>query len=165
MALNLQNFSLENGTESIEEVFGHWRSQSPQDIQKFIPELVGELAAKFNFSSDMHNAVIAAGKMAGEPLEHAFHSNYHLLEVAVMSYAMGSYAMRSGQMSDHDVGLLMTAALIHDYKHDGTTNGNDQSRLELQSFNEAKGRLQEAGLGDKDMALLKAYILSTDVSG
>lgn len=150
----------------INSTFEAWRTDA--NIETSIPGLVLDLTQRFNFEADVQLALRAAAEMASEPLKHAYHNNHHLLEVFALSYVIGKHAMNEGRITERQFGLLMAAALIHDYKHDGKSNfagpNARQSRLEQQSFDLAKDRFVEAGLSADDLALMNTMILATDVS-
>ncbi|MEZ5814928.1 MAG: hypothetical protein R3E13_09485 [Alphaproteobacteria bacterium] len=140
-------------------VFRKWQRQPP-DIEGFVQNAI----ANVGFSDKSESVIMVAAKLAAEPNANAFHGNKHFLQVFATTYTLGLRALQEERITSQTFGNLLTAALIHDYKHDGTTNNGEQFRLENRSCEESKASLIEAGADEDDLEIIKAFVLTTDVS-
>lgn len=106
----------------------------------------------------------AAANLAAEPNNNAFHNNRHFLEVFSLTAFLARHAHNEGRITTHDAALLLVSALVHDYRHDGGTNGTNQYRLERLAIDGARPRLAMAGATAADLEKIEACVLATDVS-
>lgn len=128
-------------------------------------EILPALFSNIYFFSETDKAIISvAAKIASEPNDAAYHSNAHFLDVTAGSIMLGYHAHQNNLIDDHQYALLITAAFIHDYAHDGIGNAGEQFKLEQRAFEQSKDRLCVAGASNTDLAIIEAMILSTDVS-
>jgi hypothetical protein len=141
------------------KIFDNWREELPD-----IEETVAAFTAPYNFSDKSQSLILAAAKLAAEPATNAYHSNTHFLKVATVATMLGANALQENRITKPLFALLITSALIHDYRHDGTTNKGEMFRLEKIAFENAKPSLMEAGADQEDLELIKAFIYTTDVS-
>jgi hypothetical protein len=98
-----------------------------------------------------------------------FHGNEHYRKVLLATMRQihkhnQIYKGTEWELEARDVALLVTAANIHDFMHDGQPNGEIPSRLEKQSYELAAPFLKSAGVDDDFLADLKTIILATDVT-
>ncbi len=136
-----------------------WSERTP-DVQSTVRQVVVAL----NIPHLVRPVVEAAAKLASEKNTNPFHGNRHFLEVFLLTAALGQQAVKEGRLNPRQFGNLLTAALIHDYKHDGTNNKGIQFRLEELAFQSARPALNAAGAGKADLDLIHAFVLSTDIS-
>jgi len=123
---------------------------------------------------DLQNALMMAAVLGEVGNDLPYHSNMHYRKVLLQLVRLITahnhvYADTRHAFSVHQVCLLLIAACIHDYGHDGKGNTVKgvftQSRLELRSYRWAEPFLIAAGLQDKDdLQALKIMLLCTDVS-
>ena len=102
--------------------------------------------------------------MAEEENRNHYHNNTHFLKVFVLSALLGADAFKDRRIDAHKLCILLSAALIHDYKHDGTNNKGQRYRLENISLDAAEIAVRNVGVTDSDWELFKAFIRTTDVS-
>lgn len=147
-------------------VIESWRETMPD-----VGAVVDTVASQMPFTPYTRGMIMAAGKLAAEPLENVYHGNRHSLEVFLVTSVLACHAHREGRLSLPHLGLLLTAALIHDYKHDGTsnfnpkTNRNDQLKLEGRAVEAAVVPLFGAyGINWHDWNTIEHFVYATDVS-
>ena len=77
-------------------------------------------------------------------------------------------ADEESRLNSDDILMLLTAAAVHDFAHDGQGNVwggvHQPSRLEQRAVDEVKPFLMAAGCSEDDFQILAAMIISTDVS-
>ncbi len=149
--------------ELVERLFYHWRD-NPPDLR----QLVSGCCDTIKFSNKSSSLIMSATKMAAEENNNPYHHNHHFREVFALTFMLGHHASQDLTFTEERFAQLLTAALIHDYKHDGLTNTIDgvhtPFRLEKQSFDAAKERLVKAGATAEDLTVIEAFILGTDAS-
>jgi len=105
--------------------------------------------------------------------DNAFHNTHHFREVMIIVMrlcASWNTITTDDDMRLHaaDILLLVTAAAIHDFSHDGTSNIRDgvhvPSFLEKQAVLNTTPFLKAAGLSESDLSLLEQLVIATDVS-
>jgi len=146
-------------TSSLINTIRIWRKQRP-----LVTAVIEASARALKLDARQKAIIDEAALLAAEPNDNAFHKNRHFLEVFAVSALLGWRAHKEGRLSKDGLTLLLTAALIHDYKHDGTTNGTTQYKLESIAYEAAAPRLAVAGATPDDLAKIKAFVLTTDVS-
>jgi len=124
--------------------------------------------------SAYYPAVMMSAVLGSVPHKaNSYHNNRHFFEVLFQTVRMMAchnemFAGSPRALTARDVGLLLIAACIHDFTHDGRGNTRDgmyvQARLEKQSFERAAPFLEQAGLTQDDRDALAVLLLSTDVS-
>lgn len=147
----------------MEQIFTKWAAAAPRI------DLVAKRLLKNKPLTPHHkHMILTAAKLATEKNDNPYHGNRHFLEVFCFSYTLGLNALQNSDIDQDDFARLLTAALIHDYKHDGKNNGagenHKQFRLEEQSFTLAEPALKEAGATEQDLKIIKLLVLATDVS-
>ena len=80
----------------------------------------------FEFSPRLKQVLYRAADLAAEPSLHPYHNNTHFLEVFTLAATLGCRA----RLDKDSLALLLTAALVHDYHHDGKGNQGQKLRLE-----------------------------------
>jgi len=140
-------------------IFTLWRQRSPD-----VKGVAASIIEKFDFSPQRKDIVLRAADLAAEPNEHPFHNNRHFLEVFTMAALLGNHALKKGDIKLDGLALLLTAALTHDHKHDGKTNGNIQYRLERHAFDHVKDPLRIAGVNGIELEIIRGLFFATDVS-
>jgi hypothetical protein len=98
------------------------------------------------------DAGIGLGNMAG------YHHAGHLCDVLLSSLYLACLVKLDRRHS----ALLVLAALIHDFHHDGTGNGSEPFRLEALAVRGASAYLESARVTGEEQALLAALVLATD---
>jgi len=146
---------------AITNIYKEWRTNLPP-IETFVQGTIADT----DFSNKTKSIIVAAAKLAAEPANEAclYHDNMHSLQVFSMTYTLGKQALDDGRINENTFGNMLAAALIHDYKHDGSKNDGDQFRLEKFSFESVKDSLQKAGATPEDLKMIKLFVLTTDVS-
>ncbi|MDD3443934.1 MAG: hypothetical protein PHS60_00870 [Zavarzinia sp.] len=97
-----------------------------------------------------------------------YHNAHHTLEVLLNAHYL---ALRNDRVATqvrldaHERGLLTLAALIHDFEHDGTMNGATRFRLESIAIEAAVPVFIRSGIGEADIAAIRAIVLATDPAG
>jgi hypothetical protein len=125
-------------------------------------------------SPDMVQALLVAAVLGDVPNELPYHNNLHFKKVMLQTIRLVSthneiFHGTPRALSEHESALLLIAASIHDFKHDGkgnTIKGVHQTgRLERRSYDLAKPLLMKAGLNQPaDLRILEILLLCTDVS-
>jgi len=153
--------------------FQGWRDNSAQ-----APTLISVLSAVirfFNIPNDHPMVPIAITACVLGSIKHPnpYHNNHHFREVVcvlVKLMVMHNAVNRNPlMMLDHnDILLLVTAAAIHDFAHDGKGNIIDgvhvPSRLEKRAFNRAEPFFDAVGINQNHKDMIKQMIIATDVS-
>lgn len=129
------------------------------------------------FDIDPDNSLIpvamAACLLGDIKHDNPYHNNPHFCEMTSVVLKLAAVHNELNESTDlklshDDILLLITAAAIHDFAHDGvgnTLNGTYvQSRLERQSLDKAKPFLQEMGIKDDDFQKVEMMVLCTDVT-
>lgn len=157
--------------EKIVALFKTWRQENP-------PKTAAIIASALDYfnvdgESPLLKATMLAGFLADIPHPNPYHNNHHFHEVLIMliilinhhNTAFGKEIIRLG---GREISLLLIAACIHDFAHDGQSNivegTHFPSRLEKRSFDMAKPFLQSAGVDDTSLLWLEIMIICTDVS-
>ena len=97
---------------------------------------------------------IGAGVAAG------YHNGQHFLEVMLTAL----YLARLASFDPRRTARVATAALIHDFHHDGSRGASSPFRLERLAVQEAQSYLRAAGVDDAECQRLQALVLATDPS-
>lgn len=151
------------GIPQIERIFRSWDAVHPG-----VEETVRAVIQDSYFTAESRRMIMAAANLAAEPNGNPFHNNRHFLEVFSFTFMIGQHALDYGRMDERDFARLLSAALIHDYKHDGGTNTVNgvhyPFRLELLAFDSARDKLALAGAGRVDLKIIEALVMATDVS-
>jgi hypothetical protein len=95
---------------------------------------------------------IGAGVSAG------YHNSQHFLEVMLSAL----FLARLARFDPRRTARVVTAALMHDFHHDGSRAAASPFRLELLAAQEALPYLRAAGLDDDEIQRLQALVLATD---
>lgn len=150
--------------QGMEIAFRQWAKKSPGIEAVVVKALVKNPV----FSSTQKTLITAAAKLAAEKNDNPYHGNRHFLEVFCFALALGMDALRHGEATSEDLTHLLTAALIHDYKHDGKNNGagenHVQFRLEDIAYLAAEPHLIKAGASSRDLRIIRLLVRATDVS-
>lgn len=152
----------------IEALFTAWQNNLP-----CIETIAQQICDEFDFSPRHKKMLAAAAAMAKEENKNPFHGNLHFLEVFIMAATIGNHALSQGRIDQDQFALLLTSALIHDYKHDGKTNTIDVEgikthisfRLEKIAVDAGTPNLREAGATKEELNIIRAIVYATDVSG
>jgi len=145
---------------SVANTLWAWRNQKVN-----AKALVFGLLEKFHEISDRQkNILVDASVIATEENEQPYHGNEHYVDVTSGTIMLGNRALQEGRLTIDTFVCMVTAALIHDYKHDGKGNMGEQFRLEQLAFDSAKSKLKNAGASDGELEIIEAFVLNTDVS-
>lgn len=126
--------------------------------------LVDHIAARFEFSAESQKILHAAAQIASEENPNPYHNPMHFQHVFILAALLGRRASYMSNLDEQNFRNLLVAALIHDYKHDGTGNKGEQFRLEKISIAASRERLLAAGLTPEDLEVISGYVLATDIS-
>jgi hypothetical protein len=96
---------------------------------------------------------------AGRP-PNAYHNSQHLCEVVLCSLFLG----RQAGLSPPRLARVVVAALVHDFRHDGTTNGGEAFRLEQLAVNSARPFLVRASVEADEIERIAAIVLATEMT-
>jgi CRP/FNR family cyclic AMP-dependent transcriptional regulator len=89
----------------------------------------------------------------------AYHNSQHICEVVLCSLFLGQQA----GLSDERLVRVVVAALVHDFRHDGTTNAGESFRLERLAIAAAGPYLAQAGVAPEVIERIAAIVLATEV--
>jgi hypothetical protein len=95
----------------------------------------------------------------GQP-RHAYHNAQHTCEVVLCSLLLAAQA----GLSQPRQGRVLVAALVHDFRHDGSTNAGRPFRLELSALTAARPYLVGTGVTADEMERIAAIVLATEPS-
>jgi hypothetical protein len=109
------------------------------------------LKAGRSIARDMDRG-IGAGVAAG------YHNSQHFLEVMLTAL----YLARLVSLDPRRTARLVTAALMHDFHHDGSRSVSSPFRLELLAAQEALPYLRAAGVEERECRRLQALVLATE---
>lgn len=118
-----------------------------------LPETDALLLAGRAIARDVDRG-IGAGVAAG------YHNSQHFLEVMLTAL----YLARLAHLNPRRTARVVTAALMHDFHHDGSRGALSPFRLELQAAQEALPYLRAAKVDDDECLRLQALVLATDPS-
>lgn len=141
---------LDNDQSTMAAVMRNWHNPATPDPD--IVAFITRVTERLGFKGVDKDLLIEAAEMAAIPNDAAYHNNVHFLEVFCGT-----------MMMTQDRNALVAAA-IHDIYHDSLGNQGEQFKLERQSYERAEERLKEKGATKRELQLIKAYVLSTDVS-
>jgi hypothetical protein len=144
---------------AIIKISTQWQSAAP-DLAPTAENVLDGL----NFIPLNYNLIKAAIGLAAQTNTNPYHGNKHFLDVFILSAALGYHAYKDQKIDAQGFSYLLTAALIHDYKHDGGNNRGIQYRLEKIAIDAAEQTLRHAGATDDEIDILRALIYTTDVS-
>src|SRR5690606_8242650 len=74
------------------------------------------------------------------------------------------YLTRLAKLPPRPAALLVLAALVHDFHHDGHDDGSQPFRLETLALERAAPYLRRAGVTPDEQALLSAFVLATNAA-
>ncbi len=115
---------------------------------------------------------MAAAVLADLDHDNSYHNTNHFREVVILLALMIDVFMSLEEMkvtlTKNDILMMLTAAAIHDFAHDGRGNFIDgthsPSRMERKSFNQAKNFLATAGASRDQRDIIELMLICTDVS-
>ncbi len=151
---------VEGDIAGITRAFTAWRAAGTPPLRDAALPIISYL----EFSPRLTSVLWRAADLAAEESPHAYHNNQHFLETFVLAATLGCRARQNGTLDHDHFALLLAAALVHDYKHDGKGNGGEKLRLEKIAADGALPALQEAGLTDHEADLVRAFIYTTDIT-
>lgn len=97
---------------------------------------------------------------AANGCRNAYHNHQHTCEVMLCTLLLaGQHGLTLAAQA-----RVLLAALIHDFRHDGTTNARVAFRLEHQAVVAACPYLTEAGVSAAERARIAAIVLATDLT-
>lgn len=113
-----------------------------------------------------HDPVVRAGKAIARDIDrgvgagaaHGYHNGQHLLEVMLCSL----YLSQLASLEARRLLRVVTAALIHDFHHDGSKCSAQPFRQELAAIEQARPYLQAAGVDEGFFPGLQALVLATE---
>lgn len=114
---------------------------------------------------DLQSPLIIAGRSLAQAADteafaenNPYHNSQHYCEVMLSSYFLSLLA----GMDDQITAEVVSAALIHDFRHDGKANGDIPFRLERKAINEAAPYLIHANVTHEQQRCLAALVLATE---
>ena len=115
---------------------------------------------------------MAASVLADLPHDNPYHNPHHFREVIILLSLLIDTHMALDQeavkLTKDDIMMMLTAAAIHDFSHDGHGNIIDEthfpSRMEKKSFAQAKDFLALAGASHEQRDKIESMLICTDVS-
>lgn len=125
-------------------------------------------AVTADIGMDPDDPLVAAGRRIADDLDagvagqarNAYHNCQHICDVMLCSLFL---AKRAGLPLPQRARVAV-AALIHDFHHDGTTNGSQPLRLERMAIDAARPYLAGAGVASAEIARIAALVLATELS-
>jgi len=112
------------------------------------------------------DALLLAGQAIARDIDHGigsgvsigYHNSQHFLEVMLTAL----YLSRLAGLDPRRTARVVTAALIHDFHHDGSRGALSPFRLELLALQEALPYLRAAKVDEEEWLRLQALVLATD---
>ena len=158
------------GNEMSDHFMG-WR----QNVSPTMPALISLACDCFGITEDhpLLKPVLVAAILSEVQHLNPYHNTHHFHEVMTMVLRLCATHNQilheeKHQVNADDIMVLMMAAAIHDFAHDGKGNFLDgdhyPSRLERKAIDHAKPFLMAAGCPTDVFDVISAIILSTDVS-
>jgi len=95
---------------------------------------------------------------AGAGVAAGYHNSQHFLEVMLTAL----YLARLAQFEPPRTARVVTAALMHDFHHDGSRGSASPFRLERLAVRKAQPYLHAAGVDDDECRRLETLVLATD---
>lgn len=118
-----------------------------------LPETDPLLLAGLAIARDIDRG-IGAGVAIG------YHNSQHFLEVMLSAL----YLARLARLDSQRTTRVVSAALMHDFHHDGSRAAASPFRLERLAAQKAQPYLRAAGVGDDERLRLEALVLATEPS-
>lgn len=129
----------------------------------------------FNIDDHHDRLMVYLASLLGEiDNDLPYHNNMHYRKVLIQLIRLITnhndiYSGTEEELSAHQIALLLAAACIHDFAHDGKGNmrqGNhERAKLEIRSYAYFKDYLAITGLDDDErLQTLKIMLMVTDVS-
>ena len=154
---------------NLTDLFYKWR----KDNAISLPYMLSAACEYFNITDDNNLKEVAFTACILGEIKHNnhYHDNNHFREVFMIVMCFCAYQLNFERQSslmlfEDDILLLLIAAAIHDFAHDGGKS-NDQenvvSRLEKQSITKAKPFLTAAGISATQLKKLELMLVCTDV--
>jgi CRP/FNR family cyclic AMP-dependent transcriptional regulator len=124
-------------------------------------------AVRVRLGCDQLDPMVAAGACiageidggAAEQARNAYHNSQHICEVVLCSLFLGQQA----GLSSERLMRVVVAALVHDFRHDGTTNAGESFRLERLAVAAAGPYLEQARVAPEEIERIAALVLATEV--
>ncbi|WP_296808114.1 cyclic nucleotide-binding domain-containing protein [Thiocapsa sp.] len=124
-------------------------------------------AVRASLGLDPLNPLVTAGARIASEIDrgvagqarNAYHNSQHICEVVLCSLFLGQQAGLSGER----LVRVVIAALVHDFRHDGTTNAGESFRLERLALAAAGPYLAQAGVAPEQIERIAAIVLATEV--
>ncbi len=114
----------------------------------------------------MAGAAIAAEMTETANDRNAYHNAGHTRDVLLNTHFLvmrnQKEAGPEARLSDNDIAHLYSAAVIHDYTHDGKTNNGAMFRLEKSALQAAERHFDEYGVPASSRETLRDLVLPTD---
>ncbi|MDB5840189.1 MAG: hypothetical protein JWQ23_2141 [Herminiimonas sp.] len=103
--------------------------------------------------------VRAMDRGTGVGAGNAYHNAMHFCEVMLCTLFVAQLA----RLTRREQAQVVIASLLHDFHHDGATNGSESFRLELIACREAEAYLRRADVTQEEQGRVNALILSTEI--
>lgn len=131
------------------------------------PQVVGGYFMRqmgFSPKSSFYMAVEKIGKDGEQWFDNAYHNSAHTIEVAMNAMILSHLSLDYGdfEVDNVDNAKLLIAALVHDMKHDGTSNNGVPFRLEKISASIAREAMESVSLTEDDILDVNALVLATE---
>jgi CRP/FNR family cyclic AMP-dependent transcriptional regulator len=124
-------------------------------------------AVRASLGLDPFDPLVAAGAHIAAEIDrgvagqarNAYHNSQHICEVVLCSLFLGQQRGLSGER----LVRVVVAALVHDFRHDGSTNAGECFRLERLAIAAAGPYLAQAGVAPEVIDRIAAIVLATEV--
>lgn len=124
------------------------------------------LVVSRNLGISDHDPVVRAGRAiardidrgVGAGIPHGYHNGQHLLEVMLCSL----YLSRLASLDPYRALRVATAALVHDFHHDGAKTSAKSFRQEFVAIEKAYPYMRAAGVDEWFCLRLQALVLATE---
>ncbi|GEM_PF-1334644 len=162
-------------TRNMGELYLKWRDEGAEAPS--MAALVAIMMHGLGIQGDsaLAHTVLAAALLAEIPNDKPFHGNAHYRDILCSTFRLLTLHRHRASI-DKDLydlppetaALMLVAACVHDYCHDGRGNNIDgvhtPMRLEKNAFDKAEPSLRQFGLPQSELERVRVMILTTDVS-
>jgi hypothetical protein len=159
--------------QKVADIYLSWRDKGLNSCAPTMSQIISGVLSKLgvDHNSRLGQVCIAAALLSDLPNENKFHSNAHFRDITLTALRLCTLQndlSTDHRLNDDNICLVLIAALLHDFGHDGQGNAVDgvhePMRLEQRAFSLAEPVLKLFDLTDEELNRIRIMILCTDVS-